>query len=404
MKTRLTLERRTTADGTAAVRYTIAHAGDAAHIILGVRLRPDQWQSDGYGWRIVGHSDKQYLTNYLRERARVLDKVLLDATLDGSIHGMTARQVRDYLAARQDGRLRTLFADYYRTFMETKTERTALIYSYTLKRMEEYDGNLGNLFLEDIDPAWLTGFVTFMRGRQKDVKNPNGTNIHLRNIRACLCAARRDGLTDGDPFAAMPIRNAETQKRDLTVDELRAVLFTPCDDELARYQDFLRLMFLLRGINIVDLCHLRKDGVHGDRLTYIRAKTRKRYDIKIEPEAWQLIAKHEGRGEYLLNVMDTNADYLHFARNLERRIKFIGAYTSEDGTLIQPFAHLTTYHIRHSFATLQINDLGEDVYVVSRGLGHQYGSKTTAIYIDFDERLADDANRRLIDWVWYGKK
>lgn len=36
-------------------------------------------------------------------------------------------------------------------------------------------------------------------------------------------------------------------------------------------------------------------------------------------------------------------------------------------------------------------------------IGHG-GHSVTDIYIDFDQRKVDDANRRVIDWVLYGRK
>lgn len=37
-------------------------------------------------------------------------------------------------------------------------------------------------------------------------------------------------------------------------------------------------------------------------------------------------------------------------------------------------------------------------------LGHAARNATTAIYIERDRKKIDDANRRVIDWVFYGKK
>lgn len=41
---------------------------------------------------------------------------------------------------------------------------------------------------------------------------------------------------------------------------------------------------------------------------------------------------------------------------------------------------------------------------ISAALGHEIGSRVTSIYIDFDRRKVDEANRRVLDWVFYGKR
>jgi len=40
---------------------------------------------------------------------------------------------------------------------------------------------------------------------------------------------------------------------------------------------------------------------------------------------------------------------------------------------------------------------------ISAALGHEIGSSTTSIYINFDQKKVDDANRKVIDFL-LGKK
>ena len=66
------------------------------------------------------------------------------------------------------------------------------------------------------------------------------------------------------------------------------------------------------------------------------------------------------------------------------------------------FPELTTYWARHTWATIAASlDIPNET--IAAALGHGYGNRITAIYIDFDRRKVDKANRRVIDWVLYGK-
>lgn len=50
---------------------------------------------------------------------------------------------------------------------------------------------------------------------------------------------------------------------------------------------------------------------------------------------------------------------------------------------------------------------GEEVKKIRESLGLNqvgFGNRTTAIYIDFDLRKVDAANRRVMDWVLYGRR
>lgn len=59
-------------------------------------------------------------------------------------------------------------------------------------------------------------------------------------------------------------------------------------------------------------------------------------------------------------------------------------------------------YTRHSWATLAA-ELDIPKETISAGLGHEIGSDVTSIYIKFDQKKVDDANRRVIDYV-FGKE
>jgi integrase len=60
---------------------------------------------------------------------------------------------------------------------------------------------------------------------------------------------------------------------------------------------------------------------------------------------------------------------------------------------------LSVYWARHSWATVAANDLGLPQDTISRALGHSFGVRVTQVYIDYDTRRVDEANRAVIDFV-----
>jgi integrase/recombinase XerD len=82
-------------------------------------------------------------------------------------------------------------------------------------------------------------------------------------------------------------------------------------------RNYFNLSFCLIGISIVDLCLLTKDNINNGRLTYKRRKTGKWYDIKLQPEAINILAIYQGYSKYLLPIAD------HSATTEERLIKSI---------------------------------------------------------------------------------
>ena len=62
---------------------------------------------------------------------------------------------------------------------------------------------------------------------------------------------------------------------------------------------------------------------------------------------------------------------------------------------------LTLYWARHTWATLA-SDIDIPIETISAALGHSYGCATTAIYIRFNQKKVDAANRKVLDYVYNG--
>ena len=62
------------------------------------------------------------------------------------------------------------------------------------------------------------------------------------------------------------------------------------------------------------------------------------------------------------------------------------------------FPDLSSYWSRHTWATIAA-ELDIPKETISAALGHNIGSAVTSIYINFDYKKVDDANRKVIDYV-----
>ena len=232
----------------------------------------------------------------------------------------------------------------------------------------------------------------------------NSRNIHLRNIRAVFNDALDDEIINFYPFRRLDMRPVPTPKRNLKVEELRKLFLYPAEEHALYYIDIVKLMFMLIGINMVDLCRL-KEIVDG-RVVFNRAKTHRLYSIKVEPEALEIIERHRGK-DWLIDILDHYKDHNDFTRKINKTLQRIGPVkrVGLGGKKIYDpvFPNITTYWVRHSWATIAANDLDIPKDIISHALGH--GNNTvTDIYIEFDQRKVDEANRRVLDWVLYGKR
>lgn len=275
-------------------------------------------------------------------------------------------------------------------------------FDHTLNRLFAFKGEeqIGRLKFEDISVEWLTDFDNFMA---KTAPSKNSRNIHFRNIRTVFNDAIEDGITSYYPFRRFKIKGEVTAKRDLSVEELRRLAFYECEDCAVKYRDYFMLMFYLMGINNIDLCHL-KEIIKG-RIEFHRTKTRHFFSMKIEPEAMALIEKYKGEN-WLLDILDHWSSDEFFRKKMNKHLQKIGPVKRSGlggkKEYTPMFPKLTTYYARHSWASIA-SDLDIPVETISAGLGHEYGNPITRIYIHYDTKKIDIANRKIIDWVLYGK-
>ena len=309
---------------------------------------------------------------------------------------LTARQVKTLVLDAVNptkGKAGQFLTDYINTYADMKSGRTVDLYKQTAKRVSEFDRNAT---LDTIDVVWLKNFEKKCARTMK----VNTIGIHLRNIRATFNWAISEGKTGNYPFSKFRIRQEATSKRSLSVEELRILRDYPCKPYQRIYRDVFMLMFYLIGINAKDLLNLTQKNVVNGRIEYVRAKTKKRYSVKIEPEAAQIIERYKGKN-HLLSILDRCGNELNWLHRMNDALKDIGK-TWEPGKAKvgkSLFPNLSSYWSRHTWGTLAA-EIDTPIDVIAHALGHRIPElDVTSIYIRFNEKKIDEANRKVIDFV-----
>lgn len=401
--TKLYLDTRAARKGQPApLKLAITKNGETALLHLNIVLLPNQW--DKKAGKVTNHPNNLFLNTYINRRKLDVDTAILKLIETGEEGRLRAVEIKNRIAgayAETQSDDNQFFAYRLKRFAERKKDSTKGIYMHTYNRMKAYTEDFEQLTFEDITREWLISFENFLA---KTAPSKNARNIHLRNIRAVFNDAIDDEITTAYPFRRFKIRPVPTAKRSLTVEQLRTLFNYPAVEEYAqKHLDMFKLMFFFIGINTVDFFNL-KDITNEGRIEYRRSKTGRLYSIKVEPEAMEIINKYRG-GEYLLYMHDTYNKHQDYAKRLNKALQRIGDTTigKRGAKTFKPlFPNLTTYWARHTWATLAA-DLEIPKETIAAALGHG-GNTVTDIYIDFDRKKVDEANRRVIDWVLYGKR
>ena len=378
--------RRPLQDGTYPVKVSVGH-GTRIYISTGISADPANWV-DG---RVEGRKDAKRVNSHLETKLLRVKARILQLNEDGRLAKCSASHIRKLLTAVDmedvpDEDTRTTLWKIADMCIATKDGRTKEIYQHTVSKLRAFTGDVP-VYIEDIDKVWLHDFENSIGGKV------NSRAIHMRNLRAICNFALDEELTEKYPFRKYHIRQEETRKKALTVEQVRAFLDADLDGMNAEYRDVFVLMIYLRGINIGDLAGLTEEDVVNGRIEYRRNKTGILYSIRLEPEALEILERWKGSG-HLLACFDRYKYFHDYNRRMREALKKM---TGPDGAPIEP--DVSSNWARHTWATL-CAELDVPDPTISLGMGHRIaGHRTTAIYIKRDRAKVDEANRKVIDFI-----
>lgn len=276
----------------------------------------------------------------------------------------------------------TRFFDYYRALCQKRFNATESRGNWgnwysCLHHLRKYEKR-ENITFEDITPEWVQGFRDYLdkeacawtndyRKKIKDKPLARNTKVsYFNKLCACLNQAFEERIIEFNPIRGVERFKAEEGTRMyLTIDEVKLLAQTECD--YPRIKDAF-LFSCLTGLRRSDVLRLRWGDVYRQgeytRIIFRQKKTKEQEYLDITEQAARLMGKRGDDEEYVFTDIHTpsttnNAIKLWVAR----------AGIKKD---------ITFHCARHTFATMML-DLGNDLYTVSKLLGHREIA-TTQIY------------------------
>lgn len=386
--TKLYLDCRATKQGEPApLKLMINKHSRTALLPLDVRLLPEQW--DAAKMQVVKHPKKAALNAYITNRISRVNDILRDLVVQELAPTMTATEIKNYIqrildpnAANNDITLGYIYKYVYEQMSEAHQKRYASMWNSVLM----YDDAAESMPINKLTTRWVQQWIDNMGERVSQ----NTQHAYLVNFFAVLNRAVDADLLPALPIKPMRIKMTTTRKRNLSVDVMQRLFATHADDTRQEFAlDVMRLIFLLVGINFVDLMHLQPNSFVNGRIEYDRAKTKRHYSIKVEPEVQHILDKYSSNKL----LMDYTHLFASFHSAYTRITQIVRDYAPEIG---MP-SNVTTYYMRHSWATIAAElDIPKDTIALALGHG---GSTVTDVYINYDLRKVDRANRQIIDLI-----
>ena len=382
-------KRRKLNNGKFPLKYKIARKSCALYISTGLALDEKEWDAKNEKVKLL--TARNAINLKLGKRMVEINSAIQELQEKGKLRFLSNKKLLSLLTKEEnDAEVKEhLFKTQLENLVRTKNNNGTLrIYESAVKTIAEFC-DYESLMLEDIDVDWIDSFVLHLKNKGN---KENTVATRLRCIRTVISYARKRGKTKEDAFLNYSIKTEETVKRSLNVEQLRILHDANLSKIRSRHRDVFFLIFFLMGINLIDLSQLRE--ISDGRIFYKRAKTGTAYSIKVEPEAQAIIDKYRGK-EHLLSIFDNVKSYLYYERSLNHSLKLI---CTELG-----LPSITVYWARHSFATVAY-ELGISMDIIADCLGHKTAHRITEIYVKKDTNKIDEANRKVIDYILYGKR
>jgi integrase len=243
----------------------------------------------------------------------------------------------------------------------------------------------GNLKFADLNERFCNEFKEYLLTTKSNKSNKvtlaqNSAVSYFNKLKATLKQAYKDGYLPNDLNAKIePIKQAETRRNFLTIEELNSLVKMECNNPLLKRAALFSALTGLRFSDIKNLVWGEVEYIEGNGY-FIQFKQQKTKGVEMMPISEQAYNFLGERKEPTNKVFE---GLTYSAYENKHLYQWIGAAgITKD---------ITFHCFRHTFATLQLSK-GTDIYTVSKMLGHRE-LKTTQIYakiIDQTKREAAD--------------
>ena len=244
----------------------------------------------------------------------------------------------------------------------------------------------GNLKFANLNEKFCNEFKEYLLTTKSNKSNKvtlaqNSAVSYFNKLKATLKQAYKDGYLPSDLNGKIqPIKQAETQRNFLTIEELNRLVKTECNNPLLKRAALFSSLTGLRFSDINNLVWGELEYIEGNGY-FIQFKQQKTKGVEMMPISEQAFSLMGERKEPTDKVFEGLTYSAYENKHLAKWIGLAGI--TKD---------ITFHCFRHTYATLQLSK-GTDIYTVSKMLGHRE-LKTTQIYAKIiDQTKREAANK-----------
>ncbi len=260
-----------------------------------------------------------------------------------------------------------------------------------------------SLVFREITPSLLDKYETYLRSKQN---TDGGIGLKMREIRALYNDAIKKGIVDEKyyPFKVYKVSKLKGKgiKKAISRDEMKLMeaLDTEKYPHLVDTKNYMIFSYYMGGMNFIDMMKLKWDNIQGDRILYIRSKTKGRFTVKMAEPVKKLISYYQSQkrptGYVFPILLKENLTPMQVENRKHKTLRKFNKQLKEIAKIQGVKQNVTSYVIRHSYATnLKFAGISSDL--IGQSMGHSDVSVTNSYLKEFEDTVIDDAMSKLLE-------
>ena len=356
-------------------------------------VTPNQFISKGKGSKYIrsSHPDHAIINGYLQDKILLAKGVVSQLENEGK--AITSQIIRSKILQPKTHDLFVFGENFKSTLLKSGNAGNYKKYRTIINSLKSFVKK-DELFFDEIDLDFLARYQAYL----KEIGNTQ-TTIHgyVGRIRSLFNKAIRSGLIEigSTPFTNYKIKQGKVSKDRLTIEEIKKIenLDLQTGSLIWHVKNIFLFSFYNAGIRVSDILLMKWHNIIEGRLTYKMFKTTKLQSLILLEKPLTILEWYKGKSEtFIFPFLSERYDYsdaMFLHDQIVAKTALINKYLKDIANKAKITKKITTHTARHSFADIA-RQKTDNIYNLSKTLGHSSLKVTEAYLSSFDEKAVDD--------------
>jgi len=397
---RIILRNKATKEGMFPIVMRIVKNRKSKLISLGLECLKKHWDEENNQFKKThpNHLQRNRLLLKHKDKAlKIIDDFLMDEI------DFTLDQFEEKFRGIEPNKMTVL--EFWNEIISDLTKSgkvgNAKAFSETKKSLFNFHKK-NNLMFKEITSSFLEKYEVYLR---ENNNTDGGVAFKMRELRSIYNRAIKKNVIDEKyyPFKVYKVSKLKVGniKKALTREEVR--LIESFDDikypHLAEAKRLFLFSYYCRGMNYFDIMMLKWSNISGDRISYIRSKTKGKFNISILKPVKEILNFYKNTlstTDYVFPILlNENLTASQIQNRKHKKLQKFNSDLKKIAEIVEIDKPLSSYVARHSYAT-NLKQLGVSTDIVSQSMGHTNVAITMAYLKDFEDDVIDKENEKLL--------